>query len=475
LDWLAPTILVSLLACVLCVVCRPGTALGIVFASALLWPEYLRIPMGLAQMSAPRLAALVLFVRMLCTSGLPTPRWRWLDSMVIVSYVWLVVANVIADSPEAQLRTMIGSGFDTLLMYLMARRVFAAPSEAPRMVWGLVISALVLAPLAFLENASRWSPWVYALLSQFGLSLFKGGGSEVRWGMFRAFSSTQVPIFFGLAMMLVAGLLFSFRQAFRPRWLLYLGLVASICCVFSSLSSGPWLSLLVVAGLSVFYWQRRLIMPAIVGAVLMIGALEALSNRHFYHLIDRLSMGSDNAYYRSRLMEVAVNHIDEYWAFGAGGSSLEDWGQEIDGRGMVDMVNNYIIVACYGGLLALLFYLIIKVGVLYCLVRAFKTGSPGMRPITFGLGTLFLGLSVCEVSVGIYGPALLFSYVLMGCSVSTVEWAEQWTAMAPSRRAAAAKEKLSARGMGDAGAGADAAGVGDNVVTSGVAARESVV
>jgi hypothetical protein len=460
-DLLAPTIMVSLIACVLCVVCRPGMALGIVFASALLWPEYLRIPMGLAQMSAPRLAALVLLVRMYATSGLPTPRWRWQDTMVGVYYVWLVVANVVAGSPEAQLRTMIGSGFDTLVMYLVARRVFAAPAEAPHVMWGLAVAALVLAPLALLENLTRWSPYVHALLSQYGPTVFEGGGSEVRLGMFRSFSSTQVPIYFGIAMMLVAGMLFCFRHAFRPRWLLYLALGASLCCVFSSLSSGPWLSLFVAAGLNLFYWRRQLIMPAVVVAVLLMGAAEAISNRHFYHLIDRLAMGSDNAYYRSRLMEVAVEHADDYWAFGAAGNSLAHWGQKIDGRGMVDMVNNYIIVACYGGVLALILYLVIKVGVLFCLVRAFKTGSPGMRPITFAMGALFLGLSICEVSVGIYGPALLFSYILMGCSVSTAEWAEQWalTSAAARKKAAVAAREREVSPAGESVPGMSAGGV----------------
>jgi hypothetical protein len=424
MDGQALTIVVSLLACAGCLFLRPGTALGLLIASAMIWPEYLRIPMGIAQMSVPRLAALVLFFRMVVAPGEFVVRWRTADSMVVLLYVWMLLANLAAGTPSAPFNTLIGSGFDTLLMYQVGRRVFTDPREAPRIIYGLIATGIVLAPIALLENKTKWSPYVGFLLDTFGSGFFYGGGSEIRLGMYRSFGSTQVPIYFGMAMMVIAGLIFALRECFHRRWALWIGLGAAVMCVFSSLSSGPWMGLLLVGVLNAFYWMRRMIGPTLWALGALMVAVEVLSNRHFYHLIDRLAMG--DAYYRTRLLEVAFKHLDEFWLFGAGGASLGHWGQEIDQRNLVDMVNNYLIVAVNGGLGAVLLYIGVKVCVLICLVRGFRYGSPLMKPITFGLGALLVALSIGELSVGLFGPVLLFSYIVMGCSVSTCEWADEW-------------------------------------------------
>jgi hypothetical protein len=76
---------------------------------------------------------------------------------------------------------------------------------------------------------------------------------------------------------------------------------------------------------------------------------------------------------------------------------------------------------------ALALYIAIKVGVMYSLVRAFKLGSPAMKPIAFSIASLLIALSFSEFSVGLYGPALLFSYIIMGYSVSMCAWAEEYS------------------------------------------------
>src|ERR1043166_1938838 len=77
------TIAVAVVASIAALVLRPGRATGVIVMSMLLWPEYLRVPMGLAQMSAPRIAAFFLAARMV--AGDPLPRWRWAD---VVGLVW---------------------------------------------------------------------------------------------------------------------------------------------------------------------------------------------------------------------------------------------------------------------------------------------------------------------------------------------------------------------------------------------------
>ncbi len=457
--WMIGTILVTLAATAACLTLRPATALGVVMASAMLWPEYLRIPMGIAQMSAPRVAGLALLLRLLFTRGSAKVAWRWPDMLVMLFYLWLVAANILAGTPGTGLRTVIGSGFDTLLMYHLGRRVFANADQVGGAVKGIAIAAIILAPMALYENLTRSSPFIRALTDVMGAAVYVGGGSEVRLGMFRAFSTTQVPIYFGMAMMVLTGFMFAFRGTFRPKWLLWVGLAAAVSCVFSSISSGPWIGLMMAAGLNVFYWVRWLIVPSLCGMVAVTIGLEFLSNRHFYNLIDRIAMDSDNAYYRSRLMEVAMDHLSEYWLLGAAGGDLGFWGREIDYRETVDMVNNYLIVAVGGGVFALALYVSIKIGVMYSLIRAFKLGSPAMKPIAFSIASLLIALSFSEFSVGLYGPALLFTYIIMGYSVSMCAWAEEYSRKL--RPAGAAKKGMGAGQPAVAGRGVMAWRVGD--------------
>jgi hypothetical protein len=423
MEGLAETIFVSLIVAAVALMLRPATALGVIMASAMLWPEYLRIPMGVAQMSAPRIAAVFLFARLLMAPGLNPPRWRLPDTLVVVLYLWYVLANILAGTNDVSFRTIVGSGFDTVLMYLIARRVCSDPSDLGGVLKGLTVCGLVLAPLGLAENITRWSPYARYLALQHGEE-FQGGGSDMRMGMQRAFASTLQPIFFGMGMLLVTGTIFALRGQLKTRAVYWLALGAAVVATMTSLSSGPWMGLILVGGVNLLYWRRQLIKPAVFGLVGLMALMEGLSNRHFYHLIDYLALDSGTSWYRSRLMEVAANHIGEYWAIGCGGRSVDHWGPEIDGRHMVDMVNNYVIAAYSGGLAAMLLYIAIKITVLVCLVRTFREGSPAMRPVAFGLGALLIGLSASELSVGLFGPAQLFSYILMGMAVSTRDWVD---------------------------------------------------
>lgn len=440
MDGLALTILFSVIACLLVVVVRPGAALGIVVASMFLWPEWLRMPIGIAQMSVPRMAALVLLLRTLMMPGANPARLRGADLFIVCFYLWMVGANLLAGTPAQLLKTIVGSGFDTVMMYLVGRRVFCDPREVPGMVKGLVVTAMVMAPLGMVENVTRWSPYMkyhYSL----GKVHIDGGGSEIRMGMRRAFTSTEQPIFFGMGMLLVTSLIFSCRRVFETRWGFLLALGTSILAVLTSLSSGPWMGLAVFTALNALYWRPQLIKPAIAMVVLMMVAMEALSNRHFYHLIDYLALDRSNAgsYYRTRLMEVAVKYLPEYWLLGYGGRPAEAWGPDIDGRAKVDMVNNYVIVATTAGVFALFLYIAAKIAVLITLIRCYRSGHEPVRPVAFGLAAGLVALSFSELSVGLYGPPLLLSFLTMGCSVSCAEWVE----LIDRRRNAAARVRAS--------------------------------
>ncbi|HYE61213.1 MAG TPA: hypothetical protein VD997_04385 [Phycisphaerales bacterium] len=424
MDPLPITIILTLAACAGALMLRPGAALGMIIASMFLWPEYLRVPVGIAQMSVPRMAALVLYLRLVLSPGDNPPRFRWADAMVILFYLWMVAANLIAGTPVDKFKTVVGSGFDTVLMYLMARKVFAEPGAVKGIVKGLAVCVLIMAPLGVLENVLRFSPYIPFLYRE-GIRM-DGGGSEIRLGMRRAFASTEQPIFFGMGMLLVTGLLFSFRRVFEARWTYLAVLGAGVLAILTSLSSGPWSGLFVLVCLNALFWMPQLIKPGLIATTLLLVAVEVLSNRHFYHLIDYLALdkGNAGAYYRSRLMEVAVKYLPNYWAVGYGGKTLDNWGPDIDGRTIVDMVNNYVLLAASGGVLAALLYIGVKIAALVTLIKCYRQGEPAVKAVAFGLASVLIALSFSELSVGLFGPPLLLSFITLGMSISCAEWLE---------------------------------------------------
>src|SRR3569832_272269 len=90
-----------------------------------------------------------------------------------------------------------------------------------------------------MESVTSWSP--YHALQQFR-TVFYDKPLEYRMGFMRAYGSTGHPIYFGMTMFVVTGLLVALRGFAQPRWLWYASLAGSLAGVASSLSSGPYVA-----------------------------------------------------------------------------------------------------------------------------------------------------------------------------------------------------------------------------------------
>jgi hypothetical protein len=241
-------------------------------------------------------------------------------------------------------------------------------------------------------------------------------------------------------------MLYSLRTIARSRWVWMAGVAMGCVATFSSLSSGPFVMLACLVVFNALYWWPRLIWPGVALVVAASAALEMLSNRHFYELIDYIGLDSGNSWYRARLIEVVVSHFSEYWAFGMGDKDYSSWGVEINGLPWVDMVNNYLIYAVEGGVIAVLLYLLLKIVLLSEAAVTYKRGSSLVRPIAFAQGAAFVALSIAEMSVGLFGPVLLLSFLFAGGLVGgwRVPVAPGRRAPAPARKAVPTPQRMTA-------------------------------
>ncbi len=427
----------------------PGRAVGVIIASMLLWPEYLRMPLGVVQMSIPRAAALALVLRLGLTGaaqGKPL-RWNVIDVVVIVAWAWDVVANLMMQADQTQMIQMTGRVLDTVLMYFAARLALRSPGEWRAAVGPVVLTAIVMGTLGTIESVTSWS--AYAKHYAVGGNPWFDKGAEYRYGFLRARGSAAHSIYFGVAMAMLVGLLWSMRGIAKSKGLVWVGIGAAFLGTLSSLSSGPQIAVVTLMLCGAFYYARWAIKPAVAGLVFACVVVELGSNRHFFQLADYLALSSETAWYRGRLMEVAFERVGDYAIAGVGGRTPHaTWGMLIDTRQHVDVVNHFIIVALYGGLASLFMFLTIQISAIRGCARVSAwTKQPQIRALAFGLACSLLMLMVASLSIGLFGPPLLMTYLLMGSMVSVGGWERE------ARHKPAGVSNLRPRGNGVTGRG----------------------
>jgi hypothetical protein len=397
-----------------------STALGIIIISMLIWPEFLRVPIGPVMMSIPRLIALLLVIKVIF-GGLDRQFiFVKTDALVILIWIWTILGTVVSGAETYKITQMIGRGLDTVLMYFVARIAFVGPYDVKKLYNGLAFIALAMC-CAGLYEAITWSS-PYHKFSDGAARIV--GYSEIRYGFLRAQGSTMVSIYFGMAMMLVTGLLWAVRGYIEKQFIFKMVLFATVLATLSSFSSGPWVALFVLIIANLYYKKTSLIKPTLCGLIFISFLMEILSDRHFYNLIDYIAIDSQTAWYRTRLMEIAVSQWQEYWLIGVGGNTPHHWAAMLDGRAHIDIVNNFIIIALYGGFPALFMFLASHYIAIKAAIKSFKNEQDiPHRKLIFGLAATLVALDISSMSVGLFGPALLLSYILLGLIISvTLGW-----------------------------------------------------
>lgn len=403
---------------------RPGAAIGVLIVSMLIWPEYLRVPIGPADMSAPRLIALALLVRFIIQGRHIKMNVCSVDYLVFFLWAWTVLATVLSGAESAKTIEMIGYGFDTVLMYFVARLGIRSIQDAGGMAFPLFCIAAFMCVMGWQESYTTSSPYVG--LDSYRTWVWIAKEPEFRLGMMRAKVSTSVHIYFGMAMMLIAGIAWAIRSNPRVRKMSTFTALFAAVGGLASMSSGPWLAIVTLIFCNLYILRPSLIKPTLYLMLAVAIFLELASNRHFYNLIDYLALNSTTAWYRTRLLEVAVAQWRDYWLVGSSGIDINYWGGLLDGRRHIDLVNHFVIVAVNGGIPAFLMYIASHVNAVRYAAKARKTSKdPYRRKLIFYLISALIALDVSSMSVGLYEQPLLLTNILLGILVSAgVAWNE---------------------------------------------------
>ncbi len=413
------TVAVFVAFLVVAMLVRPGAAVGYVVMSTLLWPEYLRVPIGIAQMSVPRLVAVMLLLRLISLGRHKRIKFNIVDILILATWLWSLFAIAVSSSNPANLVEIIGEGFDSVLMYFLARLALLSIKDAKDIIVPLLLTALIMGTLGIIEAVTSFAPYRELEKYRTWAAGFSTNINEKRLGLLRAKASTSVHIFFGMAMMLLTSMLWSLRSLTKSKKLLLFSTGIGILGALSSMSSGPWLAVMVIFFCNAYALKPKLIKPtlwAMLGVVLF---LEIASNRHFYHLVSYFTLDPSNAWYRARLIEVVFMFWQEYWLVGVGDNSIDHWTQYLDGRDHVDLVNHFLGVAVRTGFIGMFFYIATHFYAIQRGVRAWrKSRDPIARSILFSLISTLVALDVASLSVGLFGPTRIYSFIILGMLVN---------------------------------------------------------
>lgn len=336
-----------------------------------------------------------------------------------VLVAWLLVSSllyVLVDGTYVRATERLGYVYDAVGTYSLVR---ALVRDFDDIVFTVKAFAVIIIPLAVLfarEAATGQNP--FAILGGVGL------WSQVRDGQVRCqgpfkhailagtFGATAMPLFVGL-----------WAHSGRSRVLATGAIVAATVIVVTSGSSGAVTSFfLSIVGFICWWWKSH--MKAIRwGIAVGVLALAAVMKAPIWFLIDRASeLVGGNGWYRSKLIDSAIRHFDEWWLVGTGytahwmetGISANPYS--------ADIVNEFVNQGVRGGLVALLLFI-------WLLVKCFKIAGTAVRNVEqsrakqfmiWAMGCTVLSHVASFFSVTYFDQIIIFWYLIIGMIAALV-------------------------------------------------------
>ena len=367
-----------------------------------------------------RIMLLFGWVRILWKNELALVKLNYIDKVLMTwvaasSLIYVLNRGMSAESIICQL----GEVYDTIGIYFLLRALILGMDDIVHAVRLLEILIVPLALFFVVEHATGKN--IFSVLG--GVPRF----TEMRDGALRCQGPFRHPILAGTfaatAMPLFVGL---WGYSHKRLLLTASAFIASAVIVFCSSSSGPIIAYL-TGMLGLFFWVFRSKIKVILWCLfLTIIALQMTMNAPVWHVLGSMSdlIGMGTGWYRSRLIDAAVEHFNEWWLMGT--TYTANWTPELQtGLGFnpnnidansADITNQFIQVGVRGGLLSMLLFI-------WLIIKCFKTAGKGVngktnflineRFIIWTIGCALLTHIASFISVTYFDQIIIFWYMLI--------------------------------------------------------------
>lgn len=330
-----------------------------------------------------------------------------LDSLMLVWAAWMLVSGLFHKDPSSATVFRLGLVYNACGIYFLLRFFCRSLDD----VVGLCrITAILLVPVAIeMLNEKLTSHNLFSAL---------GGVLEnpvVREGKIRAQGPFAHPILAGTVGAVCLPLMIGIWQQHRKAALA--GIIACVIMIFASASSGPIMSAMAAIA-ALFMWRHRRRM-CFVRWLLVIGyiALDLVMKDPAYYIIARIDLtGGSTGWYRARLIQVAIDHLHEWWLMGT------DYTRHWMHVGVswspdhTDITNHYLQMGVWGGLpLMLLFIATLARG--FSFVEQKLHQKPVLTPepvfMLWALGASLFAHAATFISVSYFDQSFVFLYMTL--------------------------------------------------------------
>jgi len=416
------TLAIALLGSIMALLLRPAYALAVYIAALVWYPDFLRVSIGTIDISVGRVVVAVLLLRCLCNDRLRRGfLWCRLDTWVVLSMVVYVGMFLLTRPLAMALENRAGFLMDTFLSYMVVRFIVTNKTTLVSFVKGASLVIAVLAIIGVIESVTHWQPylslrrfrpWTIAIPDQTYIP-------QGRWGFARANGPFNHSILFGNCFVMFLPLIWALRHQ-RDYWgqLAYPLSVMAVLGALSSMSSGPWATLIAVIFCLVVERYKRWTKPLLMAILGLFVLIAVISNRPFYHVVVSYANPLGGAgWQRARIVDCAIEDFGDWWVAGYGGRD-PGWGPRTGTGegGQSDVNNEFILAGCRYGILGIVVLCTVLATAFYALVHAFKeTADKELRSLYWALGSVLAGVIVAWQGVSFFGqmPALFYSILGM--------------------------------------------------------------
>ncbi len=348
---LSPIVLVAMLAGLLLIlVLPPKYVVGPLLVLSFLVPTGQQFYVAGVHLFVLRILVLVAFARAFTAFRGARPftlpgGWNGLDSAFTACTVIQALAVMLLYQDTGSLINQVGFLWDYLPAYFAFRLLLRSEEDV---YFVLKCLAWVTVPIAIgmvIEQKSMTN--VFGMLG--GIQAVP----DVREGKIRSqgpFTHSLLAGTFAATMIPALYILWRHRPS---RWIAAIGLASATTMVLTTNSSTPLLAY--VSGIfGLLCWPIRRWMPRIrLGIAMALLGLDAVMKAPVWFLIARVDLtGSSSSYHRAQLVDECIRHFGDWWLIGV--KDVSSWGLD-----MWDAQNQFVNVAENGGLLALIFLILL--------------------------------------------------------------------------------------------------------------------
>lgn len=318
-----------------------------------------RIP-NLFSINYVRVLSLTLLLPLLIStrSNLEIPRIGkpLADKLVII----IILLNTILLMRGTTFTDALRSGFegftDIFLPYYAASRAIKDFSQLKKVMIALVIACFIVGAISAYEFKTAWllyNPLTSALEVNWNMGKYLGREDSIR-----AIASLGHSIILGYIMMIALGFYLFIIPSIKNKVLRLAGFALILAGLISSLSRGPWVGTAVLLLVFIAFGKNvtkrfTLILVAIVFALPVLNWVPG--GQKIINLIPFIGeTDKENVEYREKLIDRSLIIIEKYPVFGVFNPKQEPEMEDmVQGEGIIDIVNSYLIITLYNGLVGL--------------------------------------------------------------------------------------------------------------------------